>query len=454
MGGIVAAVAAVLLLAFVYISCRPKEQPKPVNKVVIESTPEEGAQVLVAGEDRGPTPVTVEGLEPGPYEVILKRDGYKRTIKSIVVMGEPRERFLITMAPLVGYLNIESKPTGAEVWLDGQKEGTTPLLNRSVVVGKHSYELRLENYYPISSSFVAEDNFRHEFRHEFKALESELNVFSRPTGAQIWLNNTPQSQTTPAKFKLKPGTYLVTVHTPDFIEQEQTVHLDVHETETVQLKMEPGVVPKGMVLVPGGEFPMGNDDRAPDERPRRMIKLKPYYIDKFEVTRQEFKMVFPDHEFEQGEENLPAVGVTWTEAVKYAQVVGKRLPTEAEWERAARGTDAREYPWGANWALGLANTREQEEKRPVRVGELFNGASPCKCMDMAGNAYEWVQDWYEAYPGNPVVTKDYGQIFRVLRGGSFLTGKFEARCAARHFDRMDAGHGGYGMRCAMDAPAQ
>ena len=65
LGGIVAAVAAVLLLAFVYISCRPKEQPKPVNKVVIESTPEEGAQVLVAGEDRGPTPVTVEGLEPG-----------------------------------------------------------------------------------------------------------------------------------------------------------------------------------------------------------------------------------------------------------------------------------------------------------------------------------------------------------------------------------------------------
>ena len=452
--GTVAAIVGLCLLMAVYIGCRPKEEPKPLNKVVIESAPDEGALVLVAGLDRGPTPVTVEGLEPGSYEVVLKHERYKRTIEKITVKGEPEEHFTINMEPLVGYLSIETKPIGAEVYLDGEKVGTTPLLNRTVKIGEHSYELRLENYYPISSSFVAEDNFKHEFRHEFKAMEAELNVFSRPTGAQVWLNNMAQAQTTPAKFKLKPGTYLVTVHTPHYTEQEQIVQLETNEVETVQLKMEPGIVPQGMVLIPGGEFPMGNDDRAPDERPRRMVNLKPFYMDKFEVTNQDFKKVFPDHEFNEGEENFPAVDVTWTEAMKYAQTVGKRLPTEAEWEKAARGTDARDYPWGSDWSANMANTREQDEVRTMRVGQLFNGTSPYKCVDMAGNVYEWVQDWYEAYPGNPVVTKDYGQIFRVLRGGSFMTGKFEARCAARHFDRMDTSRKDYGFRCAMDAPIQ
>jgi len=73
-------------------------------------------------------------------------------------------------------------------------------------------------------------------------------------------------------------------------------------------------------------------------------------------------------------------------------------------------------------------------------------------MDMAGNAYEWVSDWYDAYPGNHDITKDYGQIFRVLRGGSYMTEKFEARTAARHFDRVDSERRDYGCRCAMDAP--
>ena len=452
--GIVGAIVGACLLLAAYVGLRPKEEPKPPNKVVINSAPEEGALVLVAGLDRGPTPVTVEGLEPGSYDVVLKRDRYKRTIQNIMVKGEPREQFTINMEPLVGYLSLESKPSGADVYLDGEKVGTTPLLNRSLQVGDHSYELRLENYYPVSSSFTAVDNFKHEFRHEFKAMEAELNVFSRPTGAQVWLNNMIQTQITPAKFKLKPGAYLVTVYTPNYIEQEQLVHLETNQTETVQLKMDPGMVPLGMVLVPGGEFPMGNDDRAPDERPRRSVNVKPFYIDKFEVTNQDFKKVFPDSKYDEGEENFPATDVTWTEAMKYAQTVGKRLPTEAEWEKAARNTDAREYPWGADWASDMANTREQEEKRTMRVGRLFNGTSAYKCADMAGNVYEWVQDWYEAYPGNPVVTKDYGQIFRVLRGGSFMTGKFEARCAARHFDRMDASRKDYGLRCVVDAPTQ
>lgn len=137
--------------------------------------------------------------------------------------------------------------------------------------------------------------------------------------------------------------------------------------------------------------------------------------------------------------------------MQYAGAVGKRLPSEAEWEKAARGTDGREYPWGALFEANRANMKDSGIGRSVRVGQFYLGASPYNCMDMAGNAYEWVMDWYEAYPGNTVVSKDYGQIYRVLRGGSFRSDQFDIRCAARHFDRMDAKRADYGFRCAKDA---
>ncbi len=443
-----------LCAALLAAGCGPKEPPKPPTRIIIESAPEAGAMVLLAGEDRGATPVTVEGLPAGRYEAVLTLDRFKRTFADIEVKGVPEETFTVEMEPLMGTVSVESKPIGADIYVDGEKVGATPVFGYPLQVGDYSYELRLENYEPVTNAFTVEEGFKLEFKHELKPLEAQLEVFSRPTGAKIWINNMAQAQATPARFTLLPGSYLVSVHTPGFIQQEQIVSLTPNATEAVQLKMEPGVVPPGMVLVPGGDFTMGNDDRAPDERPKRVVSLKPFYIDKFEVTNQEYKAIFPEHTFTEGQENWPATGVSWSQAMRYASLTGKRLPTEAEWERAARGTDAREYPWGWTFEEGMANTKEANNARRVRVGLYFNGTSPHRCVDMAGNAYEWVSDWYDAYPGNKDVTKDYGQIFRVLRGGSYLTGKFEARCASRHFDRMDATREDYGFRCAQDAPAQ
>ncbi len=446
------AVLVLLVTALAVVRSSGSKEPLILNKLTIDSTPEQGAEVLIAGEDRGPTPVTVEGLAPGKYEVVLRHSRYKRTIQEIEVKGLPEEQVTVEMQPLTGYLSIESSPIGAEVFLDGEKAGTTPLLSLPLQIGEHSYELRLENYYPLNNTFMVEENFRHEFTHQFKPMEAEIQVFSRPTGAQIWINNILQAQLSPAKFTLPPGSYLVSAHTQGFVQTEQTVELTENESETVELKMEPGNVPVGMVLVPGGDFAMGTDERAPDERPKRVVNLKPFYIDKFEVTNEAFVRIFPEHKFPDGQENFPALGVSWAQAVKYASMTGKRLPSEAEWEKAARGTDGREYPWGEMFENGRCNNQDSGLGRPVRVGKYFNGNSIYKCVDMSGNAYEWVMDWYDAYPGNQYVTKDYGQIFRVLRGGSYLSDKFEARCPARHFDRMDAKRADYGFRCAMDAP--
>jgi len=193
------------------------------------------------------------------------------------------------------------------------------------------------------------------------------------------------------------------------------------------------------------------DGNSPDERPKRRIMLDAFYMDKFEVTNVQYKRIFPDHTFNERLANYPVVGVAWKEAAQYAEAVGKRLPTEMEWEKAARGPDGREYPWGNTFNPSLANVSgDVPEARLMEVGQFRDGASPYGCMDMAGNAYEWTNDWYNPYPGNTDVTIDYGNIYRVLRGGSYLSEPFEARSAKRHFDKVDTARKDYGFRCAMD----
>jgi len=435
----------------IFAGCGRKQEPQKLPTIKVNSAPEQGASVLMIGIEHGVTPVTIPDIPPGNYDVILKMDRYRRAIKPITVTEEGEQEFTIDMEPIMGTLSVQTTPPGAKVILDGKEIGVTPLVKYALQVGDYSYQVNHPDYYPEEKSFTVEDNFNMEFDHQLRPIEAELSVNSRPSSATIWLNNIQQASKTPSKFALKPGRYLVSVYIEGHLQADQLVELKANEPQTVQLDLTPGAVPQGMLLVPGGEFIMGTDNNAPDERPARKINLKSFYIDRFEVTNQAFKAVFPSHKFPAGEDNLPALGISWTEAGRYCESVGKRLPTEAEWEKAARGTEGQEYPWGAVFETSMANTVEAGIGKATRVGSYYASASPYNCMDMSGNAYEWIADWYEAYPGNTDVTKEYGQIFRVLRGGSFVSDKFEARCAARHFDRVDSKRRDYGCRCVMNA---
>lgn len=431
--------------------CGRKTEEQKMVTITVDSSPEQGASVLMAGFEQGVTPVTVPDMAPGTYDVILRLERYRRTIKEITVTEEGEQEFLIEMAPITGTFSVTTTPSGATVYLDNENIGKTPIEKRVLQVGDYSYQVNHPDYYPEDKAFTVEDNFDMEFSHTLRPMEAELSVFSRPSSSSIWLNNILQPETTPAKFALRPGQYLVSVHTEGYLQADELVEVEANKPKTVQMNLTPGAVPQGMLLIPGGEFSMGTNNSAPDERPARKVELKSFYIDRFEVTNQAFKDVFPSHKYPAGQDNFPALGMSWTEASRYCEAVGKRLPTEAEWEKAARGVEGQQYPWGAVFESSMANTVESGVGKATRVGNYYASASPYNCMDMAGNAYEWVSDWYEAYPGNPDVTKDYGQIFRVLRGGSFMSEKFEARCAARHFDRIDSTRRDYGCRCAMTA---
>jgi formylglycine-generating enzyme required for sulfatase activity len=233
-----------------------------------------------------------------------------------------------------------------------------------------------------------------------------------------------------------------------------------------------------MVYVPEGEFAMGSDLGDPDERPQRVVYLDSYEIDRYEVTNVQYRRFLratggdgprrwpgrhlhlrferaPDwsgNRYPPGEAYHPVVGVRWEEAAEYCAWVNKRLPTEAEWEKAARGTDGRVYPWGDAWNAGRANTDDEGAHYTRAVGSYPSGASPYGALDMAGNIWEWVSDLYDrqyyswAADRNPRGPSS-GTGERILRGAAWDSSPDQARASYRNATHFFGPNFRVGFRC-------
>jgi serine/threonine protein kinase/formylglycine-generating enzyme required for sulfatase activity len=217
-----------------------------------------------------------------------------------------------------------------------------------------------------------------------------------------------------------------------------------------------GSAPPGMISIPGGEFRMGRDDGNQYERPAHGVRIEPFYIDRHEVTNEEYAQFIrqtrrnpPVHwregQYEVGEATLPVVNVSWNESRDYCEWANKRLPTEAEWEYAARGRDSRLYPYGNEWKPRFSNARETGLDKPQAVGSYPDGLSPFGVADMAGNVAEWTETEYLPYPGSPA-EPDEGN--RVIRGGGFKVPAREQTATERFFDRPTVTYDFVGFRCA------
>ncbi len=198
-----------------------------------------------------------------------------------------------------------------------------------------------------------------------------------------------------------------------------------------------------MVAIPAGEFIMGSDDPEADdnEKPASKVTVGPFSIDKFEVTNARYTRCMeagictrpPNRGYDDSTRaNLPVTIVSWQQAVAYCRWVGKRLPTEAEWEKAARGTDGRRYPWGNTFEAERANAGYSVPSI-TPVGNYPKGASPYGVMDMAGNVWEWTSSLYTPYPYDPNDGREdlNARGSRVERSGSWYHPVWHARTTRR-----------------------
>jgi len=223
-----------------------------------------------------------------------------------------------------------------------------------------------------------------------------------------------------------------------------------------------------MVRIPEGAFTMGgpDEDSPRSERPAHTIFLDSFFLDKFPVTNEQYREFTlatghrsPLHwrrgNYPLGMGDHPVVNVSWRDAVAYAEWAGKRLPTEAEWEKAAGGPDERKYPWGNRFVDGERCNCNNIVGSTTPVNEYPDGRSPYGVWDMAGNACEWCADYYDEnyYEISPEVDPrgpETGEE-RVMRGGSFRETRSGVRATFRHVMCEEEPRDNIGFRCAMDA---
>jgi formylglycine-generating enzyme required for sulfatase activity len=242
---------------------------------------------------------------------------------------------------------------------------------------------------------------------------------------------------------------------------------------TAQVAAAGTLPPSDMVLIPEGDFVMGSDandgrigfEVGVDSMPKHTVSVKAFSIDRYEVTVGPYRRfveatgheppsIWKDYKpfgYPAPEDDHPVIDVNYFDAEAYCEWVGKRLPTEAEWEKAARGTDGRIWPWGNQLDLNRLNTEDSKRNWTTQVGHFAQGASPYGVYDMAGNAMEWTSSILQSYPGSArTIAPD--RKFRILRGGSWgMPANPFARPAHRSYRLADLAQPDFGFRCAKDA---
>ncbi|MBD3286076.1 SUMF1/EgtB/PvdO family nonheme iron enzyme [candidate division WOR-3 bacterium] len=385
-----------------------------------------------------------------------------------------------------GFIDIKTLPAGCEVYVNGVKQADTTDCIVDSVPKERDVVVRLVkgDYIDWQDTFDLSNTDTAFIDEVFTGI---LEVSSTPDGAQIWLADTNTGFTTEYKFEgILAGQWKITLKKYEYLDWEKTVTVRTHETAYADATLETDAAGIEWILIPAGWFAMGSTtddpDAWPDEFPQHDVYLDAYYISKYEITNAQYAEFLNEHGntyhghtcmgitgegsgidsagttyyVKAGMASYPAIYITWYGAKAFSEWAGGRLPTEAEWEKAARGDDARLYPWGNTYPTNAHANYGKNVNEPTPVGAYPDGESPYGLLDMAGNVTEWISDWYDGdyYEVSPDTNPQGPESgsYPVKRGGNWWFAQTKIRCASRHTDPQDPflGYDDSGFRPVKD----
>jgi formylglycine-generating enzyme required for sulfatase activity len=410
-----------------------------------------------------------KAVPAGAHQISMQAEKCQAKKERVVLARGDKVNWKLT--PNFGIIDVHSTPLGREVSLNGRVVGRTPLSDYKVDPGKYEVLVAGPCHYAAGERVRVARGQKKKVEVKLKDKQGALRIGAKDSQgndveAHVYVDGA-RIGTTPGDFKVSICAKELVVRHPALGVGRAAAKIKLNRRQDVQVALSEDVTP--MVLIKAGEFNMGSpDDRGKfDEHPRHVVRLSSYWIDKFEVTVHQYSACVEAEACDK-----PAVGqecnwnkagrslhpvncVSWHQAEAFCRWAGKRLCSEAEWEKAARGKDGREYPWGDGpprcdkHAVCSRSTTQP-------VGSRSAGASPYQVMDMAGNVWEWVADRYnrDYYPESPKSDPpgpDQGSR-RVNRGGGFADQPEKLRAAYRWWaDPLFRGEN-LGLRCCSSAP--
>ena len=425
-----------------------------------------GAKIMVDGVAQGSTPCLVAKLDVGGHRLVVQKPGLKIYSATVEIKRGKLEVVNITLEEnSYGRIRVTTQPVGATVFLDGEKKDKAPssgLLLDSVEVGAHRIKVVAQDYEPTEVQVDLAPN-------EEKVVKAvlvfqALTISSNPSGASVFIDEKPSGVTPCQVMDVAPGKHALRIALKGYEDYASGVTFQASLAETIHAELvalPPGLVflsrnsqgfkvclneqdSSVLIQVPAGEFTMGADDGSEDEKPVHPVSLDQYYIGTQEVTVGQFRKFskatgksIPDQPKWNQDDNYPVVNVSWDDAAAYCEWAGLRLPTEAEWERAAAGTERRRYPWGNDYSVLMCNAKGREDgfEATTPVEGFSNGASPIGAHQMAGNVAELCKDWYYAkYYHVSISANPKGSGMgkeRVVRGGGWDSPMLQCRTTAR-----------------------